>query len=240
MPRNKRLLPIAEALGPPPRVSIPDNQWHCLEGILGKVLQPAIRKEIIEVTDRFLGFAVFDPTREPVDEASTLLNALTKTGGDFLGALVDAGEGSDDGAVYAVQLLRRHFKEPKLRHRNKIDALTSILTSFVVACDKARKELDKEGDEHRLGESWETWIRNLTEILNRNGLPTAARKDATLNKSGRPSAFVLFVEELQKSFSEIFRRGTHSAGALTEAIGRARRVTKEPTSGKNKTRKREN
>jgi hypothetical protein len=121
-----------------------------------------------------------------------------------------------------------------------IDALTSILTSFVVACDKARQDLHEESDEHRLGEPWETWIRNLTEILKRNGLPTAARKDATLNKSGRPSAFVLFVEELQKSFSEVFRRGTHSAGALTEAIGRARRVTKEPTSEKNKTRKREN
>jgi hypothetical protein len=237
MPRNKRLLPIASALGPPPRVSIPDNEWHRLEGILGKGLQPGIRKEIIDVTDRFLGFAVFDLTREPVDNASTLLNALTKTGGDFFCALVDAG-GSGDGAVYAVHLLRRHYKEPKLRHRNTIDALTSILTSFIVACDKARQELHEEGDEHRRGESWETWIRNLTEILERNGLPTAARKDAVRNKSGKASKFVLFVEQLQGHFEERFRRGTHSTDALAEAIGRSRRVTKKSTERKYKTRTR--
>jgi hypothetical protein len=235
MPRNKRFLPIASALGPPPRVSIPDNQWHRLEGILGKALQPAIRKEIIEVTDRFLGFAVFDLKREPVDEASTLLNALTKTGGDFIRALVNAG-GSGDGAVYAVQLLRHHFEEPKDRHRNKIDALTSILTSFVAACVKARQELHEEGDGNRVGEAWETWIRNLTEILKRNGLPTAARKDA--DKSEKASKFVLFVEQLQGHFEERFRRGTHSTDALAVAIGRARRVTKGSTEGKYKTRTR--
>jgi hypothetical protein len=205
--------------------------------LLGQDLQPAIRKEIIAVTDRFLNFAVFDFTREPVDEASNRVNALMTAAEELLGALVDAGS-SGDGAVYAIQLLQRHFVEPELRRRNMLNALTSIVTSFVVACDKARQELGEQGDEHRRGQSWDTWIRNLTEILERNDLPTAARKDAMLNKSGIGSKFVLFVEQLQRNFEERFRRGTHSTEALAVAIGRSRRVTKESTERKYKTRKR--
>jgi hypothetical protein len=237
MPPNKRLLPIASALGPPPKIAIRDEEWRRLEELLGQDLQPAIRKEIIAATDRFLNFAVFDFTREPVDEASNRLNALMTTGEELLGALGDAGS-SSDGALYAIQLLRRHFVEPKLGRRNKFNALTSIVTSLVVACDKACQELGEQGDEHRRGESWDTWIRNLTEILKRNDLPTAARKDAVLNKSGIASNFVLFVEQLQRNFEERFRRGTQSTEALAVAIGRSRRVTKQSTKRKYKTRKR--
>jgi hypothetical protein len=157
----------------------------------------------------------------------------------FFSALVEPARGGD-GAFHALQLFQRHLVDPKIRGRRKLSALTNIMTSVVVACEKAHEEMLCDPSSHQRGDSWNRWIVNLSEILQRNGLPTAARKDATLNKSGRPSPFVLFVEELQKSFSEIFRRRIHSAGALTEAICRARRVTKEPTSGKNKTRKREN
>jgi hypothetical protein len=237
MPRNKRLLPIASALGPTPRVSIPDDEWRCLGEILGKVLQPAIRKEIIEVTDRFLHFAAFELTREPIDEALNRLEALTKTGEDLLRALADAGS-SGDGSVYAVHLLRHHFVAPEIRRKDKFDALTNIITSFVVACAKAREELSDRSSDHRQTDSWETWIRNLTEIMKRNNLPTAARKDAVLNKSGTPSEFVLFIKQLQRQFDERFRRGTHSTDALAVAIGRSRRVAKESAQGKYKTRKR--
>jgi hypothetical protein len=243
MPRTKRLLPIASALGPtlgpPLKTSVTDEEWQRLEGILGQVLSPGIREEVIEATDRFLRFAVFEFTREPFDEASSRLNALRKASNDFLSALVEAARGGD-GAFHALQLFQRHLVDPKIRGRRKLSVLTNIVTSVVVACEKAHQEVFCDvSSGHQRGDSWNRWMVNLTEILERNDLPTAARKDATLNKSGRPSAFVLFVEELQKSFSERFRRGTHSAGALTEAIGRARRVTKEPMSEKNKTRKHE-
>ena len=60
------------------------------------------------------------------------------------------------------------------------------------------------------------------------GMSTSARKDAALNKSGKASNFVLFIEELQKCFDPKFQRGTHSTIALAEAIAHARRVAKPP------------
>jgi hypothetical protein len=87
MPRTKRLLPIASALGPtlgpPLRTSVTDEEWQRLEGILGQVISPAIRGEVIEATDRFLRFAVFEFTREPFDEASSRLNALRRASNEF-------------------------------------------------------------------------------------------------------------------------------------------------------------
>jgi hypothetical protein len=238
---TKRLLPIASAPGPRPKLSVEEKEWQRLERILGKVLSPATRKEVIEATNRFLSFAVFDLASEPIDEATNSLNALTRAGKAFFRVLVETGQagGRSDGPVHALHLIRENFVDGRIPNEDMLTALTDIMASFVAACEKAQ-EMHHDCSARRRGDAWDTWIRNLTEIFNRNGLPTAARKDAGKNRSGRASKFVAFVEQLQKSFDERFRRGTHSTGALTEAIARARRVTKEPMSEKNKTRKKEN
>jgi tetratricopeptide (TPR) repeat protein len=60
-------------------------------------------------------------------------------------------------------------------------------------------------------------------LFERHGLEPAARKDADWAKPGtKQSNFVLFISKLQEFLPERSRQFTHSDGALTQAIHRAR------------------
>jgi hypothetical protein len=235
MAQRKRTLPIASAGGPPPTVTVNGTRWETLERIIGKSISPALRTELIDATNHFLSFAVFEHTAEPLDSAVERVTAVSRAANRFWRTLIEGGGG--DAGFYANNMIEMHFTDSRMPRRHKIHNLIGIMTSFMVACDLAGKELVSEDNaEHRIGECWEGWIRRLTEILKQNKMPTSARKDAAKNKSGKASDFVRFIEELQKGFDSKFRRGTHSTSALAEAITLARRVAKDPEHRKNKTR----
>jgi hypothetical protein len=96
-------------------------------------------------------------------------------------------------------------------------------------CDRALRVLgtaETEASGYRVGEAWAQWIRRLTRILKKAGLPTGVRKDT--GDVGRTSPFVLFVAKLQRYLPDgqdepdEFRQHTHSEGALAKATERAR------------------
>jgi hypothetical protein len=236
MAQRKRMLPIASAGGPSPIVIIDDAKWQTLERIIDKPISPALRTELVDATNHFLSFAIFEHTVEPLDGATERVTAVSGAANRFWRTLVEGG--NSDARVYADHLIKMHFDDARMPRRDKIYNLIGIMTSFMVACDLAGKQLASGTNaEHRPGEYWEGWIRRLTEILKRSEISTSARKDAAMNKSGKASNFVLFIEVLQKGFDPKFRRGTHSTSALAEAITRARRVAKRPQKRNNKTRK---
>ena len=236
MAQRRRKLPFASAGGPSPIATIDDAKWQILERIIDEPISPALRTELVDATNHFLSFAIFEHTVEPLDGATERVTAVSGTAKRFWRTLNEGGSG--DARFYADHLIEMHFADARMPRKDKIRSLMGIMTSFVVACDLAGKELASGTiAEHRIGDCWAGWIRRLTEILKRNEMPTSARKDA--DKSGKASNFVLFVEELQKGFDPIFRRGTQSTGAVAEAITRARRVAKRPKMRDNKTRKSE-
>jgi hypothetical protein len=74
--------------------------------------------------------------------------------------------------------------------------------------------------------AWDIWIRQLTQALDRHGLPTSARKDSDKAKTGKASQFVELVDALQRLIPERFRRSIHSKPALATAIHKARKHPK--------------
>jgi hypothetical protein len=235
MAQRKRTLPIASAGGPRPKTAVDNAKWQAIEKIFDRAISPALRTELVDATNHFLSFAVFEHTVEPLDGATERITTVSGAAKQFWRALIEGG--NSDARFYADHLIEMHFRDAGMRHRDKIHYLTGIMTSFVVACDLAGKELASGANaEHRRGDCWEGWIRRLTEILGRNEMPTSARKDAAVNKSGKASKFVRFVEEFQMGFESKFRRGDFSTSALAEAISRAR-VTKPLKQRSIKTRK---
>jgi hypothetical protein len=75
----------------------------------------------------------------------------------------------------------------------------------------------------RSGGAWDEWIKNITAALTEHLLPTSVRKDSDKNRT--PSPFAKFVIELQKSVPKECRHYS-TADAISQAIVRARRVTK--------------
>jgi hypothetical protein len=75
------------------------------------------------------------------------------------------------------------------------------------------------------GWSWQLWVRDLSDIAIRYGLPTGARKDTDKVKNGKVSAFVRFVGALQNYIPE-HRRHIQSLNALAVGISKARKKEK--------------
>ena len=224
MAQRKRMLPIASAGGPLPKVVVDNAKWKTLEKIFDKAILPALRTELIDATNHFLSFAIFEHTAEPLAGAIERVSTLSDAANQFWRALIDGK--SSDARFYADHMIESYFDDARLPKRDRIQGLSLIMTSFVAACNLANKEMASGTNaEHRIGECWEGWIRRLTEIIERNEMPTAASKDAGLN-NGKASKFVRFVEEFQESFEPKFRRATFSTPALADAITRARRGTK--------------
>jgi hypothetical protein len=236
MAQRKRTLPIGSAGEPPPKVQIDDAQWLRLEKTLESTISSKLRVQLVDATNQFLHFATFKA--EPIAGSIQRIKSVSDAAIKFRQALIEAegGDAKFDTRLFADRLIQKHFHDPRIKDRNKIRKLADIMTSFVVACEKANTEIDDVTfAERRSVDGWQTWIRRLTEILDRHKLPTSARKDRDKNKTGKASPFVSFVKLFQECFDERFRRGTPSS--LAEAITLARRVPKSHEKQVIKTRK---
>jgi hypothetical protein len=99
-----------------------------------------------------------------------------------------------------------------------------LTSSLAAASAKALGELNEKTtkDYFRPGAHWNSWVRRLTEIMQKHRLPKTVPKDS--DKRTRAVPFVALVRELQMCVPRQFRRHTHSDGALAQAIYRARSV----------------
>jgi hypothetical protein len=132
-----------------------------------------------------------------------------------------------NGRFYAIHLIRNYLRDDRLGDHTSfpgpIAELTSVLTSFVTACEQSIAELrDPNRAEIVEGAAWDAWIRQLLCILNEAGLPTAARKDTDKQKTSIPSSFVALVRELQRCVPRACYP-QRSDAALATAISAARR-----------------
>jgi len=216
-------------------VSIDNAAWDQLEAALGGPIPDELRNELVALTDNFLSFVVFETTAEPLEGSKARLKSLNSAARAFWQTL--GSRGNSEAAFFADHLVSLHFHDSRIGAGDKLHALTTLMTSFVVACRMAQQEIDSGNlADHQRGEGWNLWIRNVTKAFGERGLPVSARKDTDKNLHEKASAFVLFIARFQECFPKEYRRGAHSLVALTEAITRARRVTKSPQVTPNKTR----
>jgi hypothetical protein len=123
-----------------------------------------LRTELISLTNNFLMFAVFELTAEPLDGTEARIKSLSNSANAFWRALFSGG--NSDAAFYAGHLIALHFHEHRIGDRNKLRSLTEVMTSFVVACEKAQDEIDSGTlARHQPGECWKGWILNVTHEL---------------------------------------------------------------------------
>ena len=98
-----------------------------------------------------------------------------------------------------------------------LDRLRGLLIILGHVCD-APPDLRP----HKEGEAWAAWVRGLTAICDKHGLPTEARQDDDAER--KPSPFVAFVAKLREFLPPHLQRRTQSHTALAGAINRARAV----------------
>jgi hypothetical protein len=134
-----------------------------------------------------------------------------------------------DGRFYALHLIRNFVRSDGLPDPtvlpfcDPLDAFASILSSVVVACEQSARELkNPDRAEIKVGAAWDSWIRDLVEILKAHGLPVSVRKDSDKRVKVASSDFVALVTALQELLPANFRRMCSEAG-LETAISRAKR-----------------
>lgn len=224
--RRSRKLPIATADGDADLI-IKEADWRRMESAYEQRLLPAVRKAVLEATQMFVLFEVYERTAEPAADAEAIITACSKTAVQFHRTLLTNVFRSSGASVYAAHLIKSKFHDPRLNDNNRLfDALAGVLTSFEVACTTALRDL-QDAPAFKEGESWNAWVRRLIRIFEQNGLATGARKDTgNKSRSDKESPFVPFVRELQHSLPPELecRYQRNSDGALAKAIGQARRI----------------
>jgi hypothetical protein len=218
MARRVRTLPIASA-SEEPKFEINTTDWPRIESAYGHALPQSTRDEILKLTTSFVHFAPFETTAEPLKPARDMAIAWKRAAANLQHAL--HGDGCSDALVFAKHRVKKHFIDARFGP-HFFEDLSGVLTSFIVACNKAVADMDDPGlPELRQGECWENWVRRLTRTLDEAGLPTGARKDSA--DLGEESAFTNLVAALQNLAPAKIRRSTRSLSALAKAIQRARR-----------------
>jgi hypothetical protein len=228
-----------------PRVTFPavqpfdlsDENWKAIEEAYGHPISPEVRAQIEIVTAQFLQFAVAEDTgsmENAVQRVTRLRNcALSLIEAINARAITDVTRDYVDDAL-GLNYARLNSDKP-LAAQNYIQEIYADLKRFVSACDLTLKEFDhvSQNDYWPTGGAWEVWIRQLTDILRAQNLPTGARKD----KANRTSPFVALVYKLQAFLPKSHTRAQHSEVALATAIAKARRASKFPLAPKARARK---
>ena len=221
-----------------------EADWQRIQKAYGEHLSDSVRTTIVEATRDFLLFEVLEREAEPVANAEKRI-AVCKKAAEGLRCVMLSGR-SSDAEAYVQYLIMKHFQDARLSNKagssyvGSFYSLAGLLTSFILACDRALADLDRIPRKPSVGllgdlgappsieegRAWGLWILRLTGIMKANGLPTGVRKDAgNKSKSDKQSPFVLFVRELQHCLPERCKYPKHSNSALAKAIERARRVS---------------
>jgi hypothetical protein len=229
MARRTPKIPRTRPYYPPLELDTAD--WQHIEQAYGQTLKPHVRDQVFHATTNFLYMAT-------AEEAPSLRLAQqrVKRLRDSAARLEREIMQKNDVAGYTDELIGVHFLhfffEGKIREARtpNIDSLPSVVTetlsALLRACDSAAKHMKAQSKETWIwqdGEAWNHWIVELTDLMERNRLPTTASISQPKLADANTSPFVRFVKELQHTIPKKYRRSNHSDVALNEAIKRARR-----------------
>jgi hypothetical protein len=224
MPRMKPKLPIGFASHVPflTPFSTSGVQWKKIESECGITIPPDLRRAVIARTQTMRNRSDAWQSALTIRETVKQIAGTRRTIVDCLKWL----EGLHPDVEAMIMPLETSDQTELV--------IKPILKEIVVRCDERLVELASikaPGARH----PWEIWIVELAKLFRQYGLRASARKDVDKNKTG-PSAFVIFIRELQKLIEPQYKRvadtddADRADAALSDAINRARNPRKSRAS----------
>jgi hypothetical protein len=110
MPRYTRKISLATAVGPQPEASIKTTDWKRIARVYGNVLPRSAQQAVLEVSNRYLRLAMFEPTAESVGHAEKRLKEITRGAHQLMDGLSKCG-GASAAAMHATRAHRATFEE---------------------------------------------------------------------------------------------------------------------------------
>lgn len=222
MPGRRQTIPNSVSSGGDPCVVIKNVEWGRLEKALGIRIPTKLRTDIIAITEKFLRHVFVEPEPTSSKPSKARLDRIAKAANQ-LATAIRQYDVPHDAKRYANSLIEKHLA--KLRPPNDIYDLAEFIDS---ACRKAKKDfaLGKNAGPVQLG-NWNGWICCLDKLLISHKIKPTVRKDYAMSK--RMSPYVRFIGQLEMKIPKHHRRGSHSLGALAEAIIKARSGRKPRT-----------
>ena len=164
-------------MGSSPEFSLTDQGWKKVEIDYGRALPAAVRQSIVDTTNKYLEWEVFERNASALKPAVDLVESIKTASNNLRKKLSRAG--GDAGAV-AQSVIKEHFYSAHFRktsYDQLFHALGDVMSSLSAAWQTALAEIDDpDAMFFREGASWDDWIRALTNIAEENDLPTTASK----------------------------------------------------------------
>jgi hypothetical protein len=143
MPRRELKVGISSAGGLKPIV-IGHRDWELIETGYGRVIGQDLRDRIEKATQAFALSATSEARAASVADARKATSELLSAGKRLRNAIKDE-PAELNGRFYAIHLIRNYLRDDRLGDYTSfpgpIAALTSVLTSFVTACEQSLTEL---------------------------------------------------------------------------------------------------
>jgi hypothetical protein len=216
------------------------SDWDRIEQTYAQSFSAQLRDEVVNITKDFLYWSSAEQT-PPLRDAQKRAKSLRK----FTASLLKEVQRKSDVSPYTNELIAVCFRK-FWRKKNKSipvaewDAIpsevTKALSSFLRACDEALNQMKSLSPKTWMwedGEAWNRWVVQLSRFAETNGFPTASSISRPKLDPEKASPFVRFVDQLQASIPEKYRRHRQSPVALAEAIKRARKHRPQNTIAKN-------
>lgn len=199
------------------RPTISDGARRVVEDAYGRRLRDPIWEQIKASTNRFASDEQFTPT---LKELRQRLETLSRAA-HYFERQVPKGI---SGSTSLNELHRQTLKELRVLGLETATAIPylqilaqtcRILADYCVRNPECLDALSRD-------DLWDIWISDLTDIIQKEGLPSGARKDSDKN-AGQASPFVRLVSALQRYISKSRRRFAHSLDGLATGINRGRK-----------------
>jgi len=222
MVTSRAKLPTATIANLPDICTAEEWPWSQIERAYGHKLPQQVRQRI---WNAFSEFALWRAAESRAVSLTSVKKRISKARRSIV-RLVDELERpvpNDDLNSYVAVLLADHGWAQQ--------RLLEVLNKHRHICDQAIKEIDLSSVEfgYREGNAWNRFVRSLTRILEKSGLPVAASKGFDKSRSGQASPFVRLMKALpirgrtKQSGYSYHDRHSDDMAALAQAISRARK-----------------
>jgi hypothetical protein len=201
---------LSSGVGAPAFLSLGAEAWKLIECAYGKnLLQEADRIVIDRIVNSYLRWQPLERSAPFKSDVERTLSGIQQR----LRAALILLDTSSTGLVAEAYLAK-----PGKNEKDFSQKLIDLMNDCRFASTRVRN-----GPGFVEGSAWRKMIRDLSEYLDRRGLPVAASKGQGKARAPKASPFVRLVRELQRAFPDGFSRHNHSYEALAKAIGDARR-----------------
>jgi len=237
---------MPKSKGKIPRITVPpiqpfnlsDENWGKVEDSYGQSISQEIRTQINAAIARFVQFAVAEDSGLTINDAVKRITRLRERALSFIDAIKEHPV-EDAIRMWVDEELELFYEQSNYDHqllvRNYVGQLSLELGRFVNVCNEMLDYTSRYNNWPD-GGAWETWIRQLTDMLELRRMPTGVRKDTAKLKEDKFSVFAKFIYTLQKFLPSKYTRAQHSLVAIATAIINARQESKPPVARKKSAR----